>query len=102
MRNAYRGSAKMYAADERVLGWAKELLVSGAALPACKSPPRPRFGRAAVRPPRACLAAGLPACRLLFACRNINHHGDVDAAGKWGSAAAGTHPAGVCAHAAHA
>ncbi|KAL4422186.1 hypothetical protein ABPG77_006427 [Micractinium sp. CCAP 211/92] len=30
MRNAYRGTAKMYAADGRVLGWAKELLASGA------------------------------------------------------------------------
>lgn len=27
MRNAYRGTPRMYVADERVLGWAKELLV---------------------------------------------------------------------------
>ncbi|KAL4431368.1 hypothetical protein ABPG75_006624 [Micractinium tetrahymenae] len=30
MRNAFRGTAKMYAADERVLDWAKGLLASGA------------------------------------------------------------------------
>lgn len=28
-RNAYRGTAKMYAADVKVLDWAKHLLVSG-------------------------------------------------------------------------
>lgn len=26
-RNAFRGTAKMYAADERVLSWAKQLMV---------------------------------------------------------------------------
>lgn len=29
-RNAFRGTAKMYAADPRVLGWAQELVASGA------------------------------------------------------------------------
>lgn len=28
-RNVYRGSAKMYAADDKVIAWAKNLVVSG-------------------------------------------------------------------------
>ncbi len=94
MRNAYRGTAKMYAADGRVLGWAKELLVSAPVVVACQQ------GRVPAH-----LPIRLPqwlAFRTRRSGLGIPRPGNiccaVYSAGKRGGAAAEAHPAGVCAH----
>ncbi len=83
-RNAFRGTAKMYAADDKVLSWSKALLVSllvrvPGMQPACSDPAplvcqRDCSGKGRRRSRRMPLSTAL-LCHAFVSCRAVERTG---------------------------